>query len=252
MKNDEERMMTDEPVKESKVRRVFAGPRRLIAIAVLICAVAGSAGYAVARSSNSDAAAAPPAAAGAQLPGGEGGSNARSGPAAGGSVGTVSNVSGSTFTLTTSAGEKVTVNVTSSTTYLKGSSAATQAAVTNGASVLVLGTTDSTTITAGQVVVDPATGSGSPGGQVIPFQQGTQSAAQQVGQIPADYTEGDGTVVSGTTAYKATQAALAAYPGGVVDRVVQLSSGEYEVHNIGVNWPHHIFVNSSFQVVGAE
>jgi hypothetical protein len=250
-------MMTNEAVteskdsKESKVRRLFSGPRRLIAIAVLICAVAGPAGYAVARSSNSDAAA-PPAAAGAQLPGGGSGSNARSGPAAGGSVGTVSNASGSTFSLTTSAGQKVTVNETSSTTYLKGSSTATQTAVTNGASVLVLGTTDSTTITAGQVVVDPAAGSGSPGGQVIPFQQGTQSAAQQVGQIPKDYSEGDGTVVSGTTAYKATQAALAAYSGGVVDRVVLLSSGEYEVHNIGVNWPHHIFVNASFQVVGAE
>jgi len=45
---------------------------------------------------------------------------------------------------------------------------------------------------------------------------------------------------------------LAAYPGGVVDRVVKLSNGEYEVHNIGVNWPHHIFVNPDFKVVGAD
>ena len=37
-----------------------------------------------------------------------------------------------------------------------------------------------------------------------------------------------------------------------VDRVVQLSNGEYEVHNIGVNWPHHIFVNQRFKVVGAS
>ena len=118
--------------------------------------------------------------------------------------------------------------------------------------MLVLGTVYSTTITAGQIIVDPDTGSGSPGGQVVPFQRGTQSAAQQVGQIPESYSEGDGTVVSGTTAYKAVQAALAAYPGGVVDRVVQLSSREYEVHNIGVNWPHHIFVDESFQVIGAE
>ena len=58
--------------------------------------------------------------------------------------------------------------------------------------------------------------------------------------------------VSGAAANKATEAALAAYPGGVVDRVVQLSNGEYEVHNIGVNWPHHIFVNQSFKVVGAN
>ena len=50
----------------------------------------------------------------------------------------------------------------------------------------------------------------------------------------------------------ATEAALAAYPGGIVDRVVKLSNGEYEVHNIGVNWPHHIFVNQNFKVVGAD
>jgi hypothetical protein len=25
-----------------------------------------------------------------------------------------------------------------------------------------------------------------------------------------------------------------------------------EVHNIGVNWPHHIFVNQEFTVVGAN
>jgi hypothetical protein len=49
--------------------------------------------------------------------------------------------------------------------------------------------------------------------------------------IPASYSEGSGTIVSGKTANKATEAALAAYPGGVVDRVVELSNGEYEVHN---------------------
>ncbi|MCU1664183.1 MAG: hypothetical protein JWR58_4248, partial [Pseudonocardia sp.] len=82
--------------------------------------------------------------------------------------------------------------------------------------------------------------------------KGTQGSAQQVGTIPADYTQGAGTLASGTTADKATEAALAAYPGGVVDRVVQLSSGEYEVHNIGVNWPHHVFVNQDFKVLGAN
>jgi hypothetical protein len=51
---------------------------------------------------------------------------------------------------------------------------------------------------------------------------------------------------------KATEAALAAYPGGIVDRVVKLSNGEYEVHYIGVNWPHHIFANQDFKVIGAE
>jgi SSS family solute:Na+ symporter len=43
-----------------------------------------------------------------------------------------------------------------------------------------------------------------------------------------------------------------ALAGGVVDRVVRLSNGEYEVHYIGVNWPHHIFVDEGFTVVGAE
>jgi hypothetical protein len=37
-----------------------------------------------------------------------------------------------------------------------------------------------------------------------------------------------------------------------VDRVVELGNGEYEVHTIGVNWPHHIFVNQDFQVIGAD
>jgi hypothetical protein len=87
---------------------------------------------------------------------------------------------------------------------------------------------------------------------VIPFQRGAATTSKQVGQIPANYSQGSGTIVSGTTANMATKAALAAYPGGVVDRVVQLSNGEYEVHYIGVNWPHHIFVNQSFKVVGAN
>ena len=87
---------------------------------------------------------------------------------------------------------------------------------------------------------------------VVPFQRGAPSTAKQVGQIPANYTQGSGTIVSGTNANKATEAALAAYSGGIVDRVVKLSNGEYEVHNIGVNWPHHIFVNRNFKVIGAN
>ena len=81
--------------------------------------------------------------------------------------------------------------------------------------------------------------------------KGQTSTAVSIGSIPSDYTEGQGTIVSGSTADQATQAALAAYPGGIVDRVVQLGDGEYEVHYIGTDL-HHIFVNSSFQVVGAN
>ncbi|MCW2856803.1 MAG: hypothetical protein JWR52_2418 [Marmoricola sp.] len=87
---------------------------------------------------------------------------------------------------------------------------------------------------------------------MIPFQCGAATASKQVGQVPANYTEGSGTIVSGTTANKATEAALAAYPGGVVDRVVKLSNGEYEVHYIGVSWPHHIFVTQDLEVIGAD
>jgi hypothetical protein len=182
------------------------------------------------------------------------GSNARSGPAAGGVVGTVSSVSTSSFTVSTSAGEKVTVKKASSTTYRKATSSTTASAVRKGAQVLVLGTTNGTTITATQVVVQPASGGSTTfaPSKVVPFQRGAPSTSKQDGQIPANYSEGSGTIVSGTTANKATTAALAAYPGGVVDRVVKLSNGEYEVHNIGVNWPHHIFVNTSFKVVGAN
>jgi hypothetical protein len=162
-------------------------------------------------------------------------------------------VSTSGFTLTTSAGQKVTVNEASSTAYQNGTNSTSASAITTGESVLVLGTTNGTTITATQVIVQPAGGgtAASAAAGVVPFQQGAPSTSKQVGQIPANYTQGSGTIVSGTTANKATEAALAAYPGGVVDRVVQLSNGEYEVHYIGVNWPHHIFVNQNFQVVGA-
>src|ERR1700737_2756711 len=186
---------------------------------------------------------------------GGGGSNARSGPASGGASGTVASVSTSSFTMSTSAGVKVTGDEASSTTYQKGTSFTSASAITTGEPVLVLGTTSGVTITATQVIVQP-TGGGSAtssGAGVIPFQRGAPpTSTKQVGQIPPNYSQGSGTIVSGPTRNKATEAALAAYPGGVVDRVVKLSNGEYEVHNIGVSWPHHIFVNQDFKVVGAE
>jgi hypothetical protein len=180
------------------------------------------------------------------------GSNARSGPAAGGSIGKVSSVSASGFGLLTSTGQKVTVKEKSSTTYQKGTSAASASAVTKGATALVLGTTNGTTITATQVIVQPTSSGSKTSSQVVPFKPGASSTSKQVGQVPANYKQGSGTIVSGATANKSTKAALAAYPGGVVDRVVKLSNGEYEVHNIGVNWPHHVFVNQNFKVVGAN
>jgi hypothetical protein len=89
-------------------------------------------------------------------------------------------------------------------------------------------------------------------GKVIPFQRGQPSPATKVGQVPPNFSPGSGTIVTGTAANKAKAAALAAYPGGTVNRVVLLSNGEYNVHMIAVNWPHHVFVNANFKVVGAE
>ena len=243
---------------------MFSSKRsKSIAAGVAAIAVAGGSYGIVSAASGSSPAAAgssPAAAAGrgAGFPQGSGGggSNARSGPSAGGASGTVGSVSGSGFTMTTSAGQKVTVDEAPGTTYQKGTTPVSATAITAGEPVLVLGTTSSTTITATQVTVQPAgsaaTAASSAAAGVVPFQRGTQTTSKQVGQIPANYTEGQGTIVSGTAANKATEAALAAYPGGVVDRVVRLSNGEYEVHNIGVSWPHHVFVSQDFQVVGAD
>jgi Domain of unknown function (DUF5666) len=183
---------------------------------------------------------------------GAGGSNARSGPAAGGSIGKVSSASTSGFTLSTPTGGKVTIKETSSTKYEKGTKAASKSAVTNGKTVLVLGTDDNTTITATKVIVGPPTPNSKTASRVVGFSRGTAGQSKTVGQIPSSYKQGTGTIVSGTTANQATEASLLAYPGGVVDRVVKLSNGDYEVHNIGVNWPHHVFVNSNFKVIGAN
>ena len=233
---------------------------RSIAVGATAIAVAGgSYGIVSATSSSSPAPASSGSSAASSGPAGGsgsggGGSNARSGPAAGGADGTVGSVSTSGFTLTTSAGQKVTVNEASSTSYQRQTSPASASAVTKGEPVLVLGTTSNTIITATQVIVQPASSgsSATSAAQVIPFQKGAPATSKQVGQIPASYSQGSGTIVSGTAANKATEAALAAYPGGIVDRVVKLSNGEYEVHYIGVNWPHHVFVNQDFTVIGAD
>jgi hypothetical protein len=59
-------------------------------------------------------------------------SNARSEPASGGASGTVDSVSTSSFTMTTSAGQKVTVYEASSTTYKKGTSSTSANAIIKG------------------------------------------------------------------------------------------------------------------------
>ena len=232
---------------------------RIIAITVAAIAIGGGAyGIVTATASNnsgtSTTATSASATSGRFAPGSGGVSNARSGPAEGGAVGTVASVSTSNFTLSTSADQNVTVNEASSTKYKTGTRSTSAGAIKSGEAVLVLGTTNGTTITAFQVIVQPAGGGSatSSAAAVVPFQRGAPSTSKQVGQIPANYRQGSGTIVDGATANKATEAALAAYPGGIIDRVVKLGNGEYEVHNIGVNWPHHIFVEKNFKVLGAD
>jgi hypothetical protein len=89
-------------------------------------------------------------------------------------------------------------------------------------------------------------------GKVVPFHRGQPGPSKRVGQVPANWRPGTGKIITGTAAEKAKAAAVAAYPGGIVNRVVLLSDGEYNVHIIGVSWPHHVFVSENFKVIGAE
>ena len=232
---------------------------RPIAIGATVILIAGGTYGIVSAtaSTNSSAAstAASTSATSGKSPAAGGGSNARSGPAAGGSYGKIDTISTTGFTLSTPTGQKVTVKETSSTKYEKGTTPGSATVLKKGENVLVLGTTSSTTITASQVIAQPTDGVGSTtpaAAGVVAFKRGASTTSKQVGQIPAAYKQGSGTLASGTTANRATVASLAAYPGAVVDRVVELSNGDYEVHNIGVNWPHHVFVNADFKFIGAN
>src|SRR4030081_1585166 len=69
-------------------------------------------------------------------------------------------------------------------------------------------------------------------GKVIPFTRGQPSPSKVVGQVPANWSAGTGTIVTGTAADKAKAAALAAYPGGTVNRGVQVGNGDYNGHVI--------------------
>jgi hypothetical protein len=232
------------------VRRSLSSTRgRWIGGAALTCAVIGlSAALAAspASAASSPAAASPAATPSTSPP------NARSGPADGGLWGTVASVSASSFTVTT-LGTAVTVDKEANTKYRQVVIPTSARAVKTGEPVLVLGVFDPTTgiVTATQVTLNPTGGTTPAAAGVVPAEPGAAPVTKTVGQIPAGYVEGSGTIVSGETAYKAATAALRAYPGGIVDRVVQVSSTEYEVHTIDRAWPHHVFVTRSFKVVGA-
>jgi hypothetical protein len=231
--------------------------------AVAVLAGSGVASAATSSPPTSSASAAPtpePSSAGGQP---------RSGPADGGATGIIEGTSASGFTIRTWTGVAVTVDETSSTRIHGGAVRGPRKGaeihccpvrdLRKGTSVLVLGlvndATSTTTITAAEVDVQPYGDGGAWVGKkdgVLPADPGKPGPDKSVGVIPSDYTEGSGTLVSGTVAFAAVTAAQAVFPGGVVDRVVELSAGNYEVHDIGVLWPHHVFVTKHFKVTGAN
>jgi len=233
-----------------KVRRWLSKKRStwMVAAFALVLLIGLSVGLVVPSSSAPNASAPSTATSSGAL-----GSNARSAPAQGGAAGAINDVSASGLTITTSAGQTVTVTFSKTTNYDKGSQPTSSGSLKVGEDVLVFGTTNSTTISASQIIVEPA-GSKlfTASSTVIPFTRGTSTNLKEVGAIPANWAQGSGTIIGGTSADEATKAALTKYPGGIVDRVVKLSNGQYNVHYIGVNWPHHVFVNQAFKVVGAE
>jgi Domain of unknown function (DUF5666) len=86
------------------------------------------------------------------------GGRVRAGPFGQVAAGTVSSVSASGFTLTTGAGQHVTVTEKPSTTYRKAGAPATASAITRGAAVAVLGSQNGLNMTATVVAVLPAAG----------------------------------------------------------------------------------------------
>jgi hypothetical protein len=169
-------------------------------------------------------------------------------------------VSPSSFVVSIGPGRTATIETTASTAYRSGKNPTSASAVKKGDSVLAMGLVNvgrggsGTTIKASQVIVRPAGGGSATASAVesAVFQQGAGAVVKEVGHVPPNYVQGEGTIVSGADAYKAIEAGLGAYTGGLVNRVVKLSTGEYEVHNVGVSWPHHLFVDKNFKYLGAK
>jgi hypothetical protein len=140
--------MPQGPVDQPRLRRVLSSRRSGWVVAgVLLCAVLG---LSISLSTTSSAAS--PAVAGGAAPGRFG--------FGGGTFGTVDGVSASSFTMTTGAGQELTVDEQSSTTYRSDGTAATGSAVTTGEHVAVTGSTSGSTIKATQVTVFAAGGGG--------------------------------------------------------------------------------------------
>ena len=100
-------------------------------------------------------------------------------------------------------------------------------------------------------IVNPGSSNGASGSaNAAPFAPSGPNQ-RAVGQIPQGWHSGSGTIITGAAANKAKAVALAAYPGGTVNRVLKLSDGSYAVHMIKVSWPHHVFLSTNFEVTGA-
>jgi hypothetical protein len=199
---------------------------------------------------------------GAGVPGAEGPAARgapRAPPSQGGTVGPVDSVSPSGFVVTMSSGQKATVETAPSTTYRKGKGSSSASAITAGEPVLVLGIIEDiqgerkTVIKASQVIAQPPGITVAAPAEGTAPQRGVPAEKKSVGDVPANYVEGEGTIVVDVAeANKAILAALTAYPNGIINRVVKLSDGNYEAHHIGVSWPHHVFLNSKFKYIGAN
>jgi hypothetical protein len=181
-------------------------------------------------------------------------------PAEGGTIGTVDSVSASDFAVLTSAGTRVTVEKASSTTYRKGTRRTSASAVKKGESVLVFGLVDlamaggttKPTIKASQVVLQPSMGSASTTSTTTAGGGFRTVVAKQVGLIPPPGAQGQRKLATGMEADKAAEAALAAFSGGLINRVQKQSDSVYDVHNAAVSWPHNIYIDQDFKYLGAK
>jgi hypothetical protein len=113
-----------------------------------------------------------------------------------------------------------------------------------------IGHSNSTDAASGAPTHGPAAQFGPRFGQSVPGQGTSQVTDQETGHVPAGWQPGSGTIITGAAADQAKAAAVAEYPGGTVNRVLQLSDGSYAVHRIGVPAPHHVFVSKDFKVTG--
>jgi hypothetical protein len=100
-------------------------------------------------------------------------------------------------------------------------------------------------------IVNPSSSSGASGSANAATLADPGQNQRVVGQVPQNWQSGSGTIITGAAADQAKAAAVAMYPGGTVNRVLQLADGSYAVHQINISWPHHVFVSTDFQVTGA-